>query len=235
MHHTLDDMKSSLSFISSKLGANKTANNLTQNEITQLQNRLASTEAQMYKILSALDAASSKMNEITKTTRESLEQPHQAYNREEEYRMSSRSQSESDGSLNNEENSNSDDENSLPQEEQVSSNKQYEDEEESSSSYEEEEDEVPHEIDDDDDESESESDRYGIMNTNYECDPTTVDDYELDTINRPSETDNSQTKVEQWRERNHSQSLSSSNASIDQDQSLPKEEEEVEQNPKQSE
>jgi phage-related tail protein len=70
-------MKSSLSFISSKLGASKTANDLSPNEITQLQDRLASTEAQMYKILSALDAASSKMNEITKTTRESLEQPHQ--------------------------------------------------------------------------------------------------------------------------------------------------------------
>ncbi len=77
MHHTLDDMKNSLSFIHSKLGASKTSNNLTQNEISQLQDRLASTEAQMYKILTALDAASTKMNEITKNTRESLEQPHQ--------------------------------------------------------------------------------------------------------------------------------------------------------------
>lgn len=77
VNHTLDDMKSSLSFISSKLGATKNSNNLTQNEIVQLQDRLASTEAQMYKILNALDAASTKMNEITKNTRESLEQPHQ--------------------------------------------------------------------------------------------------------------------------------------------------------------
>ncbi len=125
----------------------------------------------------------------------------------------------------------------MPQEEQLSSNKQREEEEEdeSSSSYEED-DEVPHEMDDDDDdeeeESESESDRYGLMNTNYECDPTTVDDYELETINRPSETNDTQSKVQEWRDRNHSQSLSSSNASIDQDQALPKEEE---QNPKQLE
>lgn len=79
MHNTLDEMKHSLSFISSKLGANKTSNNLTNNEISQLQDRLASTEAQMYKILHALDAASNKMHEITKNTRETLEQPRQVY------------------------------------------------------------------------------------------------------------------------------------------------------------
>ncbi len=77
MHHTLDEMKNSLSFISSKLGANKTNKNLSNNEIAQLQDRLASTEAQMFKILNALDAASNKMNELTKNTRESLEQPQQ--------------------------------------------------------------------------------------------------------------------------------------------------------------
>jgi len=77
VHNTLDEMKNSLSFISSKLGKTKTSNNLTNNEISQLQDRLASTEAQMYKILSALDAASNKMNELTKNTRESLEQPQQ--------------------------------------------------------------------------------------------------------------------------------------------------------------
>jgi phage-related tail protein len=77
VHHTLDEMKDSLSFINSKLGASKTSNNLTNNEISQLQNRLASTEAQMYKILNALDAASNKVNELTKNTRESLEQPQQ--------------------------------------------------------------------------------------------------------------------------------------------------------------
>jgi flagellar capping protein FliD len=77
VHHTLDEMKNSLSFITSKLGANKTNSNLTNNEISQLQDRLASTEAQMYKILHALDAASNKMNAITQHTRESLEQPAQ--------------------------------------------------------------------------------------------------------------------------------------------------------------
>ena len=70
-------MKNSLSFISSKLGATQTSNTLSNNEISQLQDRLASTEAQMYKILSALDSASTRMSEITKTTRGSLEQPHQ--------------------------------------------------------------------------------------------------------------------------------------------------------------
>ena len=77
MHYALEEMKKSLSFISSKLGTNKTSNNLSNNEISQLQDRLASTEAQMYKILTALDAASNKVNELTKNTRESLEQPQQ--------------------------------------------------------------------------------------------------------------------------------------------------------------
>jgi hypothetical protein len=36
------------------------------NEITQLQERLASTESQMCKILTALDAASDKVNQMTK-------------------------------------------------------------------------------------------------------------------------------------------------------------------------
>lgn len=72
-------MKNSLSFINSKLGVTKATDTLTNNEISQLQERLASTESQMYQILSALDAASVKMNEITKNTRESLEQPHQVH------------------------------------------------------------------------------------------------------------------------------------------------------------
>jgi hypothetical protein len=69
------------------------------------------------------------------------------------------------------------------------------------------------------------------MNNDYGSDPTTVDDYELDTINKPSETSDSQTRVQEWRKLNHSQTLHSSNSSIDQDQSLPKEE----QSQKQSE
>jgi hypothetical protein len=62
------------------------------------------------------------------------------------------------------------------------------------------------------------------MNNDYGCDPTAIDDYELDAIQKPNETSDSQTKVQEWRQRNHSQSLSSSNTSINQDQSLPKEE-----------
>ena len=62
------------------------------------------------------------------------------------------------------------------------------------------------------------------MNTNYQCDPATVDDYELDTIPKSNETSNSQTKVQEWHQRNHSQSLGSSSSSIDQDQSIPTEE-----------
>ena len=62
------------------------------------------------------------------------------------------------------------------------------------------------------------------MTTNYGSDPTPVDDYELGTIPRPIETDDTQTKVQEWRERHHSQSLGSSNASLDQDQSIPVEE-----------
>lgn len=117
------------------------------------------------------------------------------------------------------------DENSSQQEEQVLSNNKEEEEESSSSSYEEDE-EIHNDIEeehDDDDESESSSDRYGIMNTNYACDPTTIDDYELDSMEKPVETSNSRTKVHEWRERNHSQSLSS-NSSVEQDQSIPTDE-----------
>lgn len=67
-------MKTSLSFISTTLATNDKKGKLSHQEISQLQDRLASTEAQMYKILSALDAASSKVQEITKNTRQSLEQ-----------------------------------------------------------------------------------------------------------------------------------------------------------------
>jgi len=222
MHHTLDEMKNSLSFINSKLGANKTNNNLTNNEISQLQERLASTEAQMYKILNALDAASNKINDITKNTRESLEQPEQTFNHEEEYHLSSKSHSESEGSLNDDSDDNSSHQEEEEEQQVLVDNKQQQEEEEGSSSYEEDE-EIPNEIEHDD-ESESSSERYGIMNTNYGCDPNIIDDYELNTIKTPDETSNSRTKVEQWHQRNHSQSLSSSNSSIDQDQSIPNEE-----------
>lgn len=42
-----------------------TFSSIDGNEINQLQERLASTEAQMCKILTALDMASNKVNQIT--------------------------------------------------------------------------------------------------------------------------------------------------------------------------
>ncbi|CAF3919988.1 unnamed protein product, partial [Rotaria sp. Silwood2] len=221
MDHALDEMKSSLSFISSKLGTTQKRNNLTQYEISQLQDRLASTEAQMYKILNTINTVTNKVNELTKNTRQSLEQSEENFNNEEDNRLSLRSDNDSEDSINDEENSNSDD-NSLHQQEQISSNNQ--DDTSSSSSYEDDEENSKEAEEEDDDESESSSERYGIMNTNYGSDPNTIDDYELNTNTRTNQTTDSQTKVHEWHERNHSQSLSSSNSSIEQDQSIPNDE-----------
>jgi hypothetical protein len=62
------------------------------------------------------------------------------------------------------------------------------------------------------------------MTTNYGCDPITVDDYELKTNKKAEPVHDSRAKVQEWHQRNHSQSLSSSNSSIDQDQSIPTDE-----------
>jgi hypothetical protein len=59
VHNALDEMKNSLSFISSKLVTNETKGSLSTNEI------------------SALDAASTKVNELSQNTRKSLEQSQQ--------------------------------------------------------------------------------------------------------------------------------------------------------------
>ncbi|CAF0865644.1 unnamed protein product [Adineta ricciae] len=210
MHNTLDEMKHSLSFISSKLGATQTGNSLTSNEISQLQDRLASTEAQMCKILNALDIASNQVNKLTRSTRQTLQHQVQQENtidndddEGENRHLSSRSQSENE-----------------------QRNVEH-DEQESSSSYEEDgEDEVP--IEDNESESSS-SERYGLMTTNYECDPSAIVDYELDTIKKPDETTDSQTKVHEWNERHHSQSISS-NSSNEQDQSIPNDEQKSNEN-----
>lgn len=66
MQQALDEMKSSLSFINSKLGKTQTGNNLTYHEISQLQDRLAATETYMSQILNAINLASNKVNELTK-------------------------------------------------------------------------------------------------------------------------------------------------------------------------
>jgi predicted nucleic acid-binding Zn-ribbon protein len=80
VHSTLDEMKNSLSFISTKLATNQTRQCLTQNEITQLQQRLIATESQMYRILDALDIASNQVQELTKNKRQLLERtPSQVY------------------------------------------------------------------------------------------------------------------------------------------------------------
>ena len=86
VHYALEEMKKSLSFISAKLISKESRGNLSEyfcstvvviigfftvdgNEIGQLQERLASTEAQMCKILTALDCASNKVQEVSKKSR----------------------------------------------------------------------------------------------------------------------------------------------------------------------
>lgn len=63
------------------------------------------------------------------------------------------------------------------------------------------------------------------MNTNYGSDPILVDDYELNNITKTDSIDDSRTKVQAWRQRNHSQSLSTSHSSLEQDQAITVEEE----------
>ena len=77
VHHILDEMKTSLSYITSKLGIQSTRNKLSQDEISQLQQRLISTEAQLYKVFNAVNVASNKMNELTKNTNNYLENSQQ--------------------------------------------------------------------------------------------------------------------------------------------------------------
>lgn len=77
---------------------------------------------------------------------------------------------------------------------------------ETSSSYEEDDDPSSEDVDEEqDDESETSSNRYGLMETNYNVDSKTVEDYDLDaraTIN--DLPPDSVEKVEEWRQRNHS-------------------------------
>lgn len=74
MHDALEEMKKSLSFISSKLVNKESRKNLQGDEILLLQDRLASTEAQMCKILTALDSASNKVNKITEKPPEEVQE-----------------------------------------------------------------------------------------------------------------------------------------------------------------
>lgn len=66
VHYALEEMKKSLSFISAKLVTKESRGNLNGSEINVLQERLASTEAQMCRILTALDAASDKVTRTSK-------------------------------------------------------------------------------------------------------------------------------------------------------------------------
>lgn len=77
MNSAFDEMKNSLSFINSKIGGQQTRNNLTQHEISQLQDRLAATEAQMYRILNTISTVSNKVQEITGMAQQPLEQREQ--------------------------------------------------------------------------------------------------------------------------------------------------------------
>ena len=84
MHYALEEMKKSLSFISSKLVTKDTRGNLGMSfkleiienhffcsldgtDINQLQERLVSTEAQMCRILTALDSASNRVTGVSKS------------------------------------------------------------------------------------------------------------------------------------------------------------------------
>ena len=69
VNSTLESMKSSFSYINTKLASDESGGNLSHDEINQLQERLAFTEAQMCKILNALDAASNKVHELSRNTR----------------------------------------------------------------------------------------------------------------------------------------------------------------------
>lgn len=94
VHHALEEMKKSLSFISSKLVTKESRNNLRTlflllllllpcyysldgDEILLLQDRLASTEAQMCKILTALDSASNKVNKLGEKSPEEVQEKDQ--------------------------------------------------------------------------------------------------------------------------------------------------------------
>ncbi|CAF3389619.1 unnamed protein product [Rotaria sp. Silwood1] len=92
MHYALEEMKKSLSFISSKLVTKENRDSLDNKEITQLQERLASTEAQMCKILTALDMASEKVNVITKNANKSSKT-------DDEYCSASKSPSEDESNI----------------------------------------------------------------------------------------------------------------------------------------
>ncbi|CAF4751292.1 unnamed protein product, partial [Rotaria socialis] len=156
MYHALDEMKHSLSFINSKLGTDRTRKNLTQHEVSQLQDRLASTEAQMYQILNTINTVSSKVHELTGIAQKSVKQKEPNFNNDEEYHRLPRSNDESEeDSMNDAENSGSDDDESVQQDEQKSSNKQ--EESSSSSSYDDDDgddEEISNEEEDNGDESE---------------------------------------------------------------------------------
>ena len=60
------------------------------------------------------------------------------------------------------------------------------------------------------------------METNYGCDSADVDDFDLvATATASDPPPDSRAKVHEWRQRNHSQSLSSSHSSIAEDQTTP--------------
>ena len=214
-------MKNSLSFINTKLAANEKRGNLSHNEISELKDRLAATEAQMYQILSAIDAASNRVQELTeKTSRQSLEDS--SLNQLNEEDLERLSANDDDGSLSGTHSFSRDEEEDEDEDEDGDDEEEDEEvddkgEESSSSSYDEDDMMENETREDRDDQSETSSDRYGLMETNYDCDPIVVDDYELNLAQTADPADNSQTKVYEWRKRND-------HSSMDPDQTLPENE-----------
>jgi len=218
MHHTLDSMKNSLSFINTKLAANETRGNLSHNELSELQDRLAATEAQMYQILNAIDTASNKVQALSnKNSRQSLEQEEERLSAHDDVPNDDEPSFSDNQSFSRDEDDEEDEDEEEEEEEEGDGDDEEDEEEEesSSSSYDDDEMKQNENCEDQDDQSEVSSEPYGLMETNYDSDPMMVDDYEINVNQGSDAADNSRTKVYEWRKRNNSES------SKDQDQTLP--------------
>ena len=212
-------MKNSLSFINTKLAANETRGNLSHNELSELQDRLAATEAQMYQILNAIDTASNKVQALSnKNSRQSLEEEEERLSAHDDIPNDDEPSFSDNQSFSRDEDDEEDEDEEEEEEEEEGDGDDEEDEEEeesSSSSYDDDEMKQNENCEDQDDQSEVSSEPYGLMETNYDSDPMMVDDYEINVNQGSDAADNSRTKVYEWRKRNNSES------SKDQDQTLP--------------
>ncbi|CAF0728453.1 unnamed protein product [Didymodactylos carnosus] len=200
MHQTLADMKSSLTFISSKLMTKQSKGALDDNEITQLQSRLEATESQMCQVLNALQAASEKVGQFTNNsaalnqnpplivkptsaktnlnaTRNKASIKKKSYNRHVEETKTD----ESDTSESTDDDRDFNNENSLYHASNnlnINNKQSHYDTSESLSSDDENEEEQPHRLTDQDDDP-TDLMELGCMETNYDQHPSIVNDYEL--------------------------------------------------------